>query len=301
MEKERTKRLFIQYGVKSSFFDKAAVAERIYWDFWYKSEEEVIKMLEDGSIAISEQGNISYNDIEIKEIKTEEGEAVQYRIKKESQEDEIYTIDKYGMDSSWKKLPSPISSLMELPDTITLTRDQTKLSINGVGVFEDYSDPRKGLRPDNGDWDIRRNGSNLKDNMKQLLKDYPLTRGWFAERLPMDVSIINSKPDDTHDKVSKKVEDSKPDETHDKVSTEVEDSRQALARMSQNIQTLKKEKEDLEKENQKLAKKNESLTRMLDKALNVLEEIHNKPLGKIFFGRKINEVEKRTKDTYSER
>lgn len=281
MEKERIKRLFIQYGVKPSFFDKAAVAERIYEDFCNKSEEEVIKMLKCGDIHIFEDGDISYNNIEIRGTT----KVVRYKIKKGRGEGEIYTIDKYGMDSSWEKLPSNMSLTMELPDGITLTRDQTKLSINGVGLFHDYSDPRKGLRPDNGDWNILRNGSNLKDNMKQLLKEYPLTRGWFVERLPMDVSII----------------DSKPDETHDKVSTEVEDSRQALASMSQSLQILKKEKEDLEKENQKLAKQNASLTRMLDRALNVLEEMHKKPFGKRSFGRKINEVKKRTKDTHDER
>ena len=410
MEKERKKKikkLFIQYGAKPSFFDKPAVAERIYEDFKDKNIKELIKALEDGSISISTNGDIYYNNIEIiadgKEEEIHLPSTRDHSIMREKEyvfyieidesvgeKHRIYTIDKYGMDSSFESLPSLMTGLFGDSDEVIYTRRPFSFSIEYYsGSDGDGTDEFV----DTGDWKITKQDSNLKDNMKWLLKEYPITRNWFAQRLPlakeislakkayMGIRIIGSKLNGKHVKVKKCLKDNpetrtekhgnvekclkdypetrtekhgnvekclkdypetghwyvakipmdarikinKAIEKHVKSteiefskqaltsiknntviekhigSTEIEASRRALARMSQNIQTLRKEKEKLEKQNEELVKKNNSLTKMLDKSLNVLEEIHKSPFGKIFFGGKINKFEESKRIIETER
>ena len=156
MEKERKKKikkLFIQYGAKPSFFDKPAVAERIYEDFKDKNIKELIKALEDGSISISTNGDIYYDNIEIiadgkkEEIPLpsnynachsvmREKEKVLY-IKIDESEHEshaIYTIDKYGMDSSLKIFRSLMTGLLGESGDEIYTRSPFSFSRDYIGI-----------------------------------------------------------------------------------------------------------------------------------------------------------------------
>lgn len=281
MKRLEMKKIFIQYGAKEEFFDKAAVVERLYEIFSQKDEEQLKKDLENGSISISETGNISYDNIEIKESDKQEG-ITEYIIKDEEGESEIYSIDEYGMDYSWVRNPSAISVTMNLPDGATITRDPEHICLKLDNVDGHYT---KELKPDNGDWNISRNSSEFKENREGLISDYPLTKKWFDKFMPR----IEEKDEESEVISDNKVESSYID--NEDLLKEVQDSRQALARMTENLKSLNDEKEKLQKQYQEQIKSAESLSEMLDKSLNVLSEIRKSKVGNLFFGRKINRID----------
>jgi hypothetical protein len=174
-----------------------------------------------------------------------------------------YYIDEYGMDRSFTSCGNDPYMVSRTEDGFIVTQ------YGGIGCGE-------GKFKDDGDPILLGNtyGRTWGWEMNKLLVTslYPMTQKWF------DMREKNIGRDETEEK---KVEETGQEQQEESIE---------IRSMKNRLDTLKKKYEEMENENDELKKEKKSLQSMLKTTLDVCEKIKRSPIGRIFFGGKLNQL-----------
>lgn len=257
MKRKQIKDILFEMGASTKLLEMPAVMERIYNYYIDYSEEELRKEINIGSNGEIEcKANDRHNSTKRRFCIEENGEVVFENFERDSIESNgRYFIDEFGMDRKFVD-----DSLVIFEKEYSLERTQEGIKINGSKeVIEDQGDPILNYF----NYTVLKEGFSrtigFEGNRDFLIKNYPITRGWFEIREGI--------------RTEENVENSEHNE-------EVEN-------LKNRIKTMEEQHKG---EMKKLREEKESLQRMLKKTLEVCESVKRSPLGKLFFGRKLKEL-----------